>query len=104
MWPSSLRVLRVEPCTVESSEQGWSQRYVYALCTGVYVGCSYQDYTDVVLAVTAKLAPQVVVGSGASFMVGRLSYAFGLTGRATCMSLALLDLALPVHSSRLRSL
>jgi Beta-ketoacyl synthase, N-terminal domain len=49
-------------------------------CTGVYVGCSYQDYTDVVLAVTAKLAPQAVVGSGASFMVGRLSYAFGLTG------------------------
>ena len=49
-------------------------------CAGVYVGCSYQDYTDVVLAVTAKLAPQAVVGSGASFMVGRLSYAFGLTG------------------------
>ena len=50
------------------------------LPAGVYVGCSYQDYTDVVLAVTAKLAPQAVVGSGASFMVGRLSYAFGLTG------------------------
>lgn len=52
----------------------------YLLLPGVYVGCSYQDYTDVVLAATSKLAPQAIVGSGASFMVGRLSYAFGLTG------------------------
>jgi acyl transferase domain-containing protein len=56
------------------------------LFAGVYVGCSYQDYTDVVLAVTAKLAPQAVVGSGASFMVGRLSYAFGMTGETRCFS------------------
>ncbi len=51
-----------------------------AASAGVYVGCSYQDYTDVVVAVSAKLPPQAVVGAGASFMVGRLSYTFGLTG------------------------
>lgn len=40
----------------------------------------YSDYQDVVLASGARLAPSAVVGSGASFMVGRLSYTFGLTG------------------------
>lgn len=29
---------------------------------------------------TGKLAPQAVTGSGLSFMVGRVSYTFGLTG------------------------
>ena len=33
---------------------------------------------------TGKLMPQAVLGSGLSFMVGRLSYTFGLTG--PCMS------------------
>ncbi len=44
------------------------------------MGCMYSDYQDVVLASGARLAPSAVVGSGASFMVGRLSYTFGLTG------------------------
>ena len=44
------------------------------------MGCMYADYQDVILAVAAKLPPQAVVGSGASFMVGRLSYSFGFTG------------------------
>jgi hypothetical protein len=51
-----------------------------ALRPGVYVGCMYADYTDVVLAVSQQLPPQAVVGGGASFMVGRLSYTFGMTG------------------------
>lgn len=33
-----------------------------------------------VISVSRKLAPQAVVGSGLSFMVGRLSYTFGMTG------------------------
>lgn len=32
------------------------------------------------VAASRKLAPQAIVGSGLSFMVGRLSYTFGLTG------------------------
>ena len=47
---------------------------------GMYVGCMYQEYTDVMVAAAGKLPPQAVVGSGLSFMVGRLSYTFGLTG------------------------
>ena len=46
----------------------------------MYVGCMYQEYTDVMVAAAGKLPPQAVVGSGLSFMVGRLSYTFGLTG------------------------
>ena len=37
-----------------------------------------------VVQATGKLMPQAVLGSGLSFMVGRLSYTFGLTG--PCMS------------------
>ena len=46
----------------------------------MYVGCMYQEYTDIMVASSNKLPPQAVVGSGLSFMVGRLSYTFGLTG------------------------
>ena len=48
--------------------------------TGMYVGCMYQEYADLQVAAARKLLPQAVVGSGLSFMVGRLSYTFGLTG------------------------
>ena len=44
------------------------------------MGCMYQEYTDVVVTASGKLPPQAVVGSGLSFMVGRLSYTFDLTG------------------------
>lgn len=44
------------------------------------MGCMYQEYTDVVVNASGKLPPQAVVGSGLSFMVGRVSYTFGLTG------------------------
>ena len=50
------------------------------LRTGVYVGCMYDDYKDVVLAVSAQMPAQAVVGSGLSFMVGRVSFTFGMTG------------------------
>lgn len=40
----------------------------------------YNDYTDVVLAVSQQLPAQAVIGGGASFMVGRLSYTFAMTG------------------------
>ena len=48
------------------------------------MGCMYQEHTDLVVRHTQMLAPQAVTGAGLSFMVGRLSYTFGLTG--PCMS------------------
>ena len=47
---------------------------------GMYVGCMYQEYADLQVAAARKLPPQAVIGSGLSFMVGRMSYTFGLTG------------------------
>lgn len=47
---------------------------------GVYVGCMYQEYLDVQVSANPKVAPQAVVGSGLSFMVGRLSYTFNFSG------------------------
>ena len=44
------------------------------------MGCMYQEFTELVVHATGKLLPQAVLGSGLSFMVGRLSYTFGLTG------------------------
>ena len=40
----------------------------------------YDDYKDVVLAVSAQMPAQAVVGTGLSFMVGRVSFTFGMTG------------------------
>lgn len=47
---------------------------------GMYVGCMYQEYANVVMAASQKLPAQAVAGSGLSFMVGRLSYTYGYTG------------------------
>lgn len=44
----------------------------------------YSEYTDLIVAGGQKLPPQAVVGSGLSFMVGRLSYTFGFTGGHKC--------------------
>lgn len=44
------------------------------------MGCMYQEYMDVQLQGNNKVAPQAVVGSGLSFMVGRLSYTFNFSG------------------------
>jgi hypothetical protein len=44
----------------------------------------YSEYTDLIVAGGQKLPPQAAVGSGLSFMVGRLSYTFGFTGGHTC--------------------
>ena len=47
---------------------------------GTYVGCMYQEYINVMTAAVGKPSAQAVVGSGLSFMVGRLSYTYGLSG------------------------
>ena len=48
--------------------------------TGVYVGCVWQEYQVLLdhLRVTPTVA--VLTGSGMNFMVGRVSYTFGLQG------------------------
>ena len=47
---------------------------------GTYVGCMYQEYINVMIAAIGRPSAQAIVGSGLSFMVGRLSYTYGLSG------------------------
>jgi len=56
------------------------QRSVGGL-VGVFVGCMYHEHLEVVTSTTPKLSPQVIVGNGAPYMVGRLSYTFGFSGK-----------------------
>ena len=52
-----------------------------ASLTGVYVGCMNHEWLNVMVAHGTKLVPRAFVGNGAAYMVGRLSYTFGLTGQ-----------------------
>ena len=50
--------------------------------TGVYVGCVWQEYPFVLSALGIAPSVAVLTGSGTNFMVGRVSFAFGLQGEA----------------------
>lgn len=52
-----------------------------AYFAGVYVGCMYQEYTNLLGAGDLKLSAATATGNSLSFMVGRVSYAFGLAGQ-----------------------
>ena len=47
---------------------------------GVYVGCMYQEYMMLQHGLGLAVTPSVVTGNGISYLVGRVSYTFGLTG------------------------
>lgn len=49
---------------------------------GVYVGCIWTEFGDLISAhYAARGGGQAVTGNGLAFMVGRISYTLGLTGR-----------------------
>ena len=50
--------------------------------TGVYVGCMYQEYTQLQHSLGHKISPALITGNGISYLVGRVSYTFGLQGEA----------------------
>jgi acyl transferase domain-containing protein len=47
---------------------------------GVYVGCMYSEYTQLQYNLGYKICPGLVTGNGISYLVGRISYTFGLQG------------------------
>jgi hypothetical protein len=65
--------------------------------TGVYVGCMYQEYTQLQFNLGLKIGPSVATGNGLSYMVGRLSYAFGLTGPSVSTDTACSSSLVAVH-------
>ena len=44
------------------------------------MGCMYQEYTQVQHALGQRLSPAVITSNGISYLVGRVSYTFGLQG------------------------
>lgn len=50
------------------------------ICSGVYIGCMYHEYLDLQVEAGTMIPPQAFIGSGPPYMVGRISYAFGLVG------------------------
>lgn len=70
-----------------------------AATAGVYVGCMYSEYTQLQYSLGYKLSPGLVTGNGISYLVGRVSYTFGLqggVGRAAAAAAAALKIA--VHA------
>lgn len=69
---------------------------------GVYVGCMYTEYLDGVLAPSglADTAATSIVGHGLSFMVGRLSFAFGLQGPCVSTDTACSSSLVAAHLGR----
>lgn len=52
--------------------------------TGVYVGVMHMEFIQYLAANGAKMTPGVITGNGMDFLIGRVSYTFGLTG--PCLS------------------
>jgi len=52
----------------------------FLIRAGVYIGCMYHEYVDLMVGSGSPLPPQAFIGNGPPYMVGRLSYSFGLTG------------------------
>jgi len=48
--------------------------------TGVYVGCVWQEYQLLLEHLRVPPTVHVLTGSGMNFMIGRMSYTFGLQG------------------------
>lgn len=51
---------------------------------GVYIGCMFQEYPSVLAAADSKLSAASATGNSLSFLAGRVSFSFGLTG--PCLS------------------
>jgi acyl transferase domain-containing protein len=47
---------------------------------GMYCGCMYTEYNTLILSLGQSLPAQAVIGSGLSYLTGRMSYIFGCTG------------------------
>jgi acyl transferase domain-containing protein len=65
--------------------------------TGVYVGCMYQEYTQLQYNLGYKISPGIVTGNGISYLVGRVSYTFGLQGPCISTDTACSSSLVSVH-------
>lgn len=50
------------------------------MVAGVYVGCMNQEYYEILALAGMQLSSAAATGNSLAFMVGRVSYSFGLAG------------------------
>jgi acyl transferase domain-containing protein len=54
--------------------------YSRLTAAGVYVGCMYSEYTQLQHSMGLQVSPSIVTSNGLTYLVGRVSYSFGLQG------------------------
>ncbi|KAK9837058.1 hypothetical protein WJX84_003543 [Apatococcus fuscideae] len=72
--------LLMEQAYLAQSEASAVLGHTMGSATGVYVGCMYHEYIDVMVQSGAQPPSQAFIGNGPPYLVGRLSYGFGWTG------------------------
>lgn len=56
--------------------------------TGVYVGVMHMEFLQYLASMGVPVTPNVTTGNGMDFLIGRISYMFGLTG--PCLRLVMI--------------
>lgn len=67
---------------------------------GTYVGCMYQEYTQLQFNLGGRINPAVVTGNGISYLVGRVAYTFGFTGPTVSIDTACSSSLVAAHLAR----
>ena len=64
---------------------------------GVFVGCMYHEFLAEVPKNDMAIPPHAIIGNGASYMAGRISYTFGWNGPSLCTDTACSSSLVAVH-------
>ena len=68
------------PCCLTCVTSVCYQQALRGSDTGVFIGCMWLEYGELLAAHGAASGAFLVTGNGLAFMAGRVSYAFGFTG------------------------
>jgi len=83
MDPQGRILLEQTHLALQNAEFGSSETAI-PTDTGVYVGVMHMEYIQYLAGNGARVTPAVTTGNGMDFLIGRVSYTFGLTG--PCLS------------------
>jgi acyl transferase domain-containing protein/NADPH:quinone reductase-like Zn-dependent oxidoreductase/acyl carrier protein len=78
MDPQQRRLLQQMAAATTSA--GHSLKQLLGQAVGVYVGCIWLEYAELLGQYGTMRSSQLVTGNGLAFMAGRLSYTFGFSG------------------------
>lgn len=72
--------LLLEDLAAAAADSGRDARHLTGAAGGVFVGCIWLEYAELLASYGTQSSSMLVTGNGLAFMAGRLSYTFGLTG------------------------